>query len=202
MSSTKPPNEILRAFRILADLWKNYRHERVILHEKGLESVQFRKKFRLFSYRTSYATRSLLFLFMIPGQTFGMEQAKIVAKTYGKLVPNAESPADHIVVVRCKDSKAIPSVMDAAGFIWETISYEELRFNKMECGLVPLYRTVFDESEQKDLLRRLGMDHLMLLPKAIFRKDAIGRLLGWCVGDLIEITDKETLGISYRWVTS
>jgi DNA-directed RNA polymerase subunit H (RpoH/RPB5) len=102
------------------------------------------------------------------------------AQTFKKHQPH------HLIIVRDKESKGAHEILWKSHHYIEYLYYSDLLFNKMEYGLVPKYRIIYQPTEKDQLLQQLHTD-IKNLPKMLHR-DAIGRLLGVRPGDIVEVT--------------
>lgn len=200
-----PSAEVTKALTQLNRIWSTYREEKHALVVENLEPFLLRRGVSIWSHRSTYRSPrqpfqnvSLTIVFMPPERTFGSDDVKSVCTQLSETT-------NHLLVVRNKESKVAPGVLDQAGFIWEMVSYEDLRFDKLASNLVPTYSIVAKEQHAKllgEMGLTLGQEHK--LPIMIFRADAIGRLLGFREKDIVKLSHTHILtGVSssYRFVT-
>lgn len=190
----------------LVELWRRYRVERPNFPEVlTLQRVDFRKGFYVEEWQGLYSdprqphnTLMRLALVQIPTQfALGADLAGFLRDHYVQL-------ADHVVILRQRESK-VAKILNEAGFIWETLGYDELAFDKLSHSLVPKYEILLSETEKDCVLRQLDLPSAQRLPRLLARVDPIARLLGLRVNDIVRIVrvDHLTLvNVAYRLVSA
>lgn len=126
-------------------------------------------------------------LYRIPSHiTFGAPLCR-------RLISNLETERDQLVdrkplhlLILCKKSsnKCDSLFAEMMDTVWEVLTYEELRFNKLKSVLVPDYELVHGEDDYKSALEHLGTEDLSKVARIKAREDAVARLMGMRHGDL------------------
>lgn len=195
--------DVHKALKQLDHIWFKFREERVHIPQNP-EAKEF-KKFTLMMVNTTYddprarGTRRSLCVIVVPaGKTLNTEMAHTICEHC------TENAVHHVVIVRQRESKKVASLLAESGVVWETLTFDELHLNKLEYHLVPRYSVMLTDAERKEVFRVAGTTDPRKLPRILFRKDPIGRLLGFRMGDIVKTVraDANTIEVvGYRHVT-
>lgn len=203
------PPEAHECLKVMAQVWPHERNmKKFDMNETCFHPIQYKKRLMVWSalqmyYSERHQDYLLLRVIFVPlGENLGTDLTK-------KINEDGESTeVDHLVIIRSKESNVAKLFDECKQYtIWETLGYDELRFNKLEFGLVSQYQLLLREERSAEL-NRLGVqnteaDLKQRLPRLKFREDAMGRFLGFQAGDLLRVvTPSITVGheISYRYV--